>query len=149
MAYEKGTSTENRGSGKRRKIAPSDDGSNMSDGESVEAMSVCEGENRQETTASLIKLRLKAAKKKFRDGVGKTRTVMKFDMTIEERICEIFSVVAKEMAQDMMDDIWRVKETRTEDVRTDLCDIKKAMEIMMAKVEKLEIERVKPLRTWK
>ncbi|KAK6626410.1 hypothetical protein RUM43_006721 [Polyplax serrata] len=115
MALEKGTSAENRGSGKRRKIAPSEDGSNASEGEPCDLMSLCEGDQRLESTAEVAKKRLKVAKKQFRDRVGKLRTIMKFGMNVEERMCEVFGIVAKEMMQDFMDDIWKGQESANGD----------------------------------
>lgn len=91
MGSGKDVSVEARGVAKRMKVAASEDGSTVSDGETGNPMMLCEEEHGITTTAEVIKRSLKAAKKKFRERVGKVRTVMKFGMAVEERVCEIYS----------------------------------------------------------
>ncbi|KAK6637241.1 hypothetical protein RUM44_007655 [Polyplax serrata] len=99
-------------------------------------------ETARETTTAMAKRSLKAARKNFRERVGKIRAVMKFGMTVEERVCEIFSAVTKEMVRELMDDVWRAQgpaqEGQTEAVKQDLDEIKTAMQALMTKVAGLE-----------
>ncbi|KAK6637121.1 hypothetical protein RUM44_007535 [Polyplax serrata] len=116
------------------------DGSNASEGEPCDLMSLCEGDQRLESTAEMTK-------QQFRDRVEKLRAIMKFGMNVEDRMCEVFGIVTKEMMQDFMDDIWKAQESANEDktveIRSDLNEIKTAMQVMTDKVQKLEARRGK------